>query len=131
MVACRWRPPGYAQPGAVMLVRPPQIVPGGLPAFNAVSRRNPIALTPRQEWDVFTLTIPAGFAVDEMPAARTMETPFGRLAMQWTMQNGQVVRELTVQVRRATVPADQYPQLRRFLDAVREAERTAIVLVQR
>ena len=51
--------------------------------------------------------------------------------MQWTMQNGQVVRALTVQVRRATVPADQYPQLRRFLDDVREAERTAIVLVQR
>jgi len=60
-----------------------------------------------------------------------METTFGRLAMQWTMQNGQVVRERTVQVRRATVPADQYPQLRRFLDDVREAERTAIVLVQR
>jgi hypothetical protein len=123
---------GYAQvlQQRLMLIRAPQSVRTGLPTLIAPARATPVLLDPRDERDRFELELPAGASVDEMPPPRRMEAPFGHFSVQWTAEGRTVVRAVELRVSRTAVQPADYPRLRAFLDAFREAERQPIVLTR-
>jgi hypothetical protein len=130
IVTMRVSAPSFAQPlpGGVMIVRPPLLPGGATPIFPGGPRLGPVVLDERRDVDRFVLTLPAGMKIDELPASRAQESPFGAFAVQWTVANGQVVRTLELRLTRSTVRPEQYDALRAFLDSVRAAERASFVL---
>jgi hypothetical protein len=123
---------GFAQRvNRLLLVRPPQMIRLTLPEVQAGSRVHPVRLDSYDVRDIFELTLPDGVAVDEMPEPRTVATPVGRYAVTWQVQNGRVVRSVTLQVTRVTLPAASSGDVRAFFDGFREAERQPLVLIGR
>ena len=125
--------PGYAQivQGRLMIVRPPQMNRLELPAFTAATRVTPVVLEPLDERDILELILPADTAVDEMPEPRRAETPFGSFSISWQVQNGRVIRNLSLRIHRSNVAPASYADVRTFLDTFREAERLPVILVKR
>jgi hypothetical protein len=121
--------PGYAQilPGRLIVVQPP-LNRLGVPLLTAPTRETPVLLEPLDETDVFDLEIPAGSRIDEVPEAQTRQTSFGSFSIKWQAQGGRVTRNVSLVIKRATVPAASYKEVRAFLDGFREAERLPVVL---
>jgi hypothetical protein len=123
---------GYAQvlQNRLLLVRAPQSARGDLPALTANARQTPVLLDALEERDRFEFELPAGAMVDEMPKPATRDAAFGRFSVQWRIQGGVVVRELSLRLTRGSIPPESYRDLRAFLDAFQEAERQPIVLTR-
>jgi hypothetical protein len=121
--------PGYAQilQGRLMVVQPPRNR-FELPVLTASTRETPILLEPLDETDVLDLGIPAGSSIDEVPEPQTRQASFGSFSIKWQALDGHVSRNVSLIVRRSTVPAASYTEVRAFLDAFREAERQSVVL---
>ena len=124
--------PSYAQTiqNRLLLVRPPELRRPGLPTLTAGVRRHAILLDPREERDTFQLTLPDGVTVDELPQPRAMDTPFGRFSVTWRASGTTVVRTLTLRLARTTLPPTANADVLAFVDAFRQAERQAVVLVR-
>jgi len=121
--------PGYAQilQGRLMVVQPP-MNRLELPVLTASTRETPILLEPLDETDVLDLAIPAGSSIDEVPEPLTRQASFGSFSIKWQTMDGHVSRNVSLLIRRSTVPAASYKEVRAFLDAFREAERQPVVL---
>ena len=124
--------PGYAQviQNRLLLVRPPDLPRPGLPDLTPAPRQHAIQLDPREERDAFTLTLPEGVKVDELPEARAMETSFGRFSVTWRATGSTVSRTLTLRLARTTLPASANAEVLAFVEAFRQAERQPVVLVR-
>jgi Domain of Unknown Function with PDB structure (DUF3857)/Transglutaminase-like superfamily len=126
------RAPAYAQilQGRLMIVRPP-VNRLELPVLTAASRRTPIVLEPLDERDILELALPPDSTVDELPQAQSGQTMFGSFSISWQAENGRVKRTVSLLIKRTTLPATSYGEVRAFLDAFREAERLPVVLALR
>ena len=120
----------YAQivAGRLLIVRPPQMLRLDLPTLPVSLRRTPILLAPREERDVLELSLPPGATVDEMPPPRTAKTGFGSFSVAWRSENGRLVRELSLQIARSTLPPESLEEVRAFLASFTEAEQLPVVL---
>ena len=115
---------GLVLVGAPSLGRLLPVLPGG-------ARTSPVVLEPVEQSDRFELTIPPGLVVDELPSPNAMDTPFGRFDVKWTAEGTRITRTLTLHVLRATVTANDYALVRRFIDGFREAEGFPVVFARR
>ncbi|WP_338870111.1 DUF3857 domain-containing protein [Myxococcus stipitatus] len=68
-----------------------------------------------------TYTLPAGWSVTEMPQAVDESTPFGRLRMNFRVEDNKLIAEGEVMLTVARVKADEYPAFRDFLGRVDRA----------
>jgi len=66
-----------------------------------------------------------------VPPLTTVTSPFGQVTLSWRVDGNRITRELTVRVVSTLFPPDDYEEIRAFLDDVRNAERTSIVLARR
>lgn len=125
--------PDYAQTlaGRLLLLRAPATLSDTLPALSGSRRVSPIRLLPIERRDQFVVEIRDGLTVDELPAPRQLDTPYGRLSVLWTRDAGIVRREFTLQVPGRTYPASEFAAVQSFLDAVRDAESTPAILSTR
>jgi len=103
---------------------------------NAVSlteskRSNPIELWSNAIREVVTYTLPAGFVVDEVPEAVTLETDFGKYSTKFEAKDGKLVvtRQLTTQ--RKTISPDKYASVKDFFTKMHEAEQSPVVLIRK
>jgi hypothetical protein len=79
---------------------------------------------------VFRVDVPAGFAVDELPQAASIETPYGQYSLSARQEAGRVVVERRLTLQRATVPAADYAAVRAFADKVRAADTSPVVFMR-
>jgi hypothetical protein len=75
------------------------------------------------------IQLPADFKIDELPDAMKIETPFGKYEATWTAGPGAVVFKRKLEMPAQTVPATQYAELKKFLDAVAGSAEMPVVLV--
>src|SRR6185369_7461084 len=70
------------------------------------SRRHELALAyPWQHAEELLFRLPAGYAVERLPAARALDTPFGRFRLDAEVVEGHQVRiRSELDVRRHTIP---------------------------
>jgi hypothetical protein len=77
------------------------------------------------------VTLPAGFAVDELPEAVAKESEFGKLTSACKEQPGKVVCTMTLEVPRARFGVEKFASAREFFGLAGGAMSTPIVLVRK
>src|SRR5260370_23950407 len=90
----------------------------GRRVFSDARRKNPV------RWDTEAFrkavweNLPAGFKIDEMPDGGKLETPFGTYTCSYQAQGDELIFERKLEIRAATVPAEQYAALKTFFERV-------------
>jgi hypothetical protein len=125
--------PSYAQimQGRLMMLKPAMI--GRLDQFVNIEgkRTTPILLDASSCSEQIKIKLPAGFAVDEMPDADTITTPFGKYASKYEVVDGHLLFSRKLTVNRTILPATAYDDVRKFFGVVRNAEVSPVVLVKK
>ena len=122
----------FAQPlqDKLLLIRPGVLSSGGEYAFPAKPRTAPVELEADLRRDTIRCKLPKGFKLDEAPGPAKIESPYGTMTASWTVKDGEIVTEMTLEVREMVVPASGYPQLRDFFDKVAGVQNATVVLVK-
>jgi hypothetical protein len=123
---------GYAQvmQERLLILKPPFGSTGVLPALSGTKRTQPVLVDAGERVTVLRVDVPAGFAVDELPQAATIDSPFGHYTLAARQEAGRVVVERRLTLKRATVPAADYPAVRAFVEKVRSADTSPIVFMR-
>jgi hypothetical protein len=125
--------PGYAQimQERLMVFKPAIIGRLERLSFSEGKRFNPYEITSTAYTENVKIKIPVGFAVDEMPDAVKLETPFGKYDASYTATGDNVIFTRTLKLNRYTVPADKYASIRDFFGRVQAAEQAPVVLIKK
>lgn len=114
--------------GTLLLVRPRVVGSDALP-FNDKPRTVPIDLIATGHWhDSYNITLPAGYAVDEMPDAVTLDTDFASYHSQFTAKDNILHYERDFSVKKVELPAAQQPEFRHMESVILSDERATVVL---
>jgi hypothetical protein len=119
----------FAQPmGALLAVRPHVLGSDGL-AVDAKPRVLPIDLgMTRQTRDDFTITLPAGIEVDELPPPVNVDLGFAAYQSASTVENHAIHYSRTYTVREITLPADRYGDVQKMARVIAGDEQSSAVL---
>lgn len=100
-----------------------------VPVLRARKRSAPIVLGFRRRHEhVFSWTLPAGWSVEVLPQRQLLESPYGRLELEWSREGDRVNVSRRLDLQQTLVPAAEHDALRQFLDGVTRAERVPVVL---
>ena len=123
--------PNYAKnAGNLLLVRPRVIGNKGAGFLETKEpRKFPVEFEgPARDTDTFEITIPAGYAVDDIPLSVDADYSFASYHAK-TVVNGNVVDySRTFEVRELSVPVDKAEDLRKFYRTIASDERNTVVL---
>jgi hypothetical protein len=76
-------------------------------------------------------TLPTGFAVDEMPDAVNLETPFGKYQSKYEVKDGKLYFSRSLTTKRATVPVEKYNSIKDFYAKILVTEQSPVVLIRK
>lgn len=99
-----------------------------IPLFPDTDRKGRLILPARGLNQEITLKLPKGWKVAEKPADAQFEAAFGSYAIQWSVVANEVTVKRQLSLKRSIVPLDQYAALRTFLQKVRRAHASAVLL---
>jgi len=121
----------YAKTAGNLLLVRPRVVGSKVAGFLETKepRRFPIEFEePTRDTDTFEITIPAGYAVDDLPPAVDADYSFASYHAK-TVVNGNVVDYTrTFEVKELSVPVDKAEDLRKFYRIIAGDERNTVVL---
>jgi hypothetical protein len=125
--------PGVGQPlpNNLVMVTPPFRAFDRAPELTAAVRTLPVVIDGESVTETTRFMLPAGWTVDELPSPASVDTPFGRYRLAARADASVVTVERQLVLERAIVAAADAPALRRFLEAVRVADTSPIVLKRR
>ena len=95
------------------------------------SRNAPVILDADSFSETAVFTLPAGFVVDEMPDAVSLETPFGKYSTKYESKDGKLVFTRSLITTRTTVPVDKYNSVKDFYSKIMAAEQAPVVLLKK
>jgi len=122
---------GQLMQNRLLVFKPGALCPPPGFALPAQERRLPIHLTARLRSGRASITLPAGFAVDELPDPVQLSAPFGSFSARWAAKDGKLEFEQTLDLKDADLPASEYPAVRRFFEQVSTQGQAAAVLIRR
>ncbi|MCA1594260.1 MAG: DUF3857 domain-containing protein [Acidobacteria bacterium] len=115
-----------------LLVFKPAVVSRGMVvSLTEPTRTHPVVLKSRAYTETTHIKLPAGFDVDEMPDALKLDSAFGNYSATYEVKDGQLVFTRSLVQRQATIPAEQYDQLRKFFGRIRATEESPVVLARK
>jgi hypothetical protein len=123
--------PAYAKQAGNLLVVRPRVL--GQKSSDLLETKEPrkfpvIFEGPRKDTDTFEITLPAGYVVDDLPAAVDMDYSFASYHSK-TEVNGDTLRYTrTFEVKELSVPVDKMDELKKFYRAIAGDERNTAVL---
>jgi hypothetical protein len=116
------------QAGPLLLVRPRVVGTFALP-FNDKPRTLPIDLSATGRWhDIYDITVPPGFVVDEMPDPVDIDVDFASYHSAMTAKGSQLHYEREYVVRQIQIPAGKAPDFRKLEGMIMADERATAVL---
>ena len=121
---------GQMMQGRLFVVRPGLLTSGGDYTFRSKQRTAPIKLESDLRHDTIKIKLPAGFKLDELPAPAKVEGDYGRLEVSWTVSDGTVLMDQTLEIREMVAPPADYAKIRGFFDRVAGAQGAPVVLVK-
>ena len=80
--------------------------------FSTRQRTTPIRVSAALRSDAIHIKVPAGFQADEIPPAQNFESPYGKLAAKWSVKDGELVMEETIEIRDTVAPAAECLKVR-------------------
>ncbi|HEX5706984.1 MAG TPA: DUF3857 and transglutaminase domain-containing protein [Pyrinomonadaceae bacterium] len=95
------------------------------------ARRHPVVLESRAYNETVRVRLPEGFDVDELPESVKLDSAFGSYAASYEVKDGHFVFTRSFVQRAATIPAEQYRQVRDFFGRIRAAEDSPVVLAKK
>jgi transglutaminase-like putative cysteine protease len=103
---------------------------------NAISlteakRTNPVEIDSNSMKETVTFSLPAGFVIDEMPDAVSLETSFGKYSTGYKAQDGKLVFSRTLTMNRSIISPDKYASVKEFFAKMLDAEQSAVVLIKK
>ncbi|HTX16876.1 MAG TPA: DUF3857 and transglutaminase domain-containing protein [Candidatus Baltobacteraceae bacterium] len=126
--------PGYASAAGDLLFVRPRVVgdkdTNYLRLFTEHKpRKYPIQFdeATRQD-DVFDITLPAGYVVDDLPKPVQADCPYASYKSETTFAGGALHYKRTFEVKDVMVPVEKLPEIQAFLQEVAADQRSAAVL---
>ncbi len=98
--------------------------------LNEAKREQAILMEADSRRETIRITLPKGFAIDELPAAQTLQESFGLCEMKYEVKDGVVIYARTIKLKKETIPATQGEQVRRFFARIKAAEQNPVVLIR-
>jgi hypothetical protein len=120
---------GFAKSMGPLLMVHPHVL--GQESFLADGKKRelPIDLQrTKQIHDDFTIALPAGFEVDELPAPINLDLGFASYRSESKAENHSIHYSRTYTVREITLPADRYPDLQKLARTIAGDEQSSAVL---
>jgi hypothetical protein len=100
-------------------------------SLTETKRDHPVIIDSEAVRETAVFSLPAGFVVDEMPEAVTLDTPFGKYTTTYEVKDGKLHFTRSLILNRTTVPVDKYNSVRDFYSKIREAEQSPVVLLRK
>ena len=125
--------PAYAQimQGRLMVFKPAVIGRLDRLSFTEGKRNHPYLVDATSYTESVKIKLPAGFIVDEMPEATQIQTEFGKYSAKYEVSGEFLVFTRSLNLSRATIPADKYETVKGFFGQVRSAEQSPVVLLKK
>jgi len=121
---------GYAKSAGNLLIVRPRVVGGkGYSLLTGKPRKYPIEFeeATRQD-DVFDITIPAGYVVDELPKPVLAECAYGTYKSEVLVADNVLHYKRTYEIRDVTVPTQKLDEVRDFFHQIAADEKSSAVL---
>jgi len=114
--------------GPLLMVRPRVLGSDGMHT-DTKKRHVPINLNETmQEQDDYTIELPAGYAVDEIPNPVKLDLGFASYESSSTVKDNVLHYTRTYTVREVTLPADKYPDVQKLAGVIAADEQSSAVL---
>ena len=94
------------------------------------TRKFPIVIDADAIDETVRIALPPELKVDEIPDRVHADSPFGRYEASWVMEQNTLVFKRKLELQAQSVPADRYPELKRFLDLVGSSPEQPVVLMR-
>jgi Domain of Unknown Function with PDB structure (DUF3857)/Transglutaminase-like superfamily len=120
---------GVAQ-GKLLLVRPGLLSNTSEYSFSTRRRTTPMRVAAALRSDSIHIKVPAGFQADEIPRALQVDSPYGKLTAKWSVKDGEIVLDQTIEIHETIAPAEEFPKVRDFFDQIAGAQSAAVVFVK-
>lgn len=115
-----------------LLVFKPAIVSRSNSAYlTDKTRVHPVMLDEDSFNEKSVFSLPAGFAVDEMPDPVDLQTPFGNYKATYEVKEGKLYFSRSMSTKRATISVDKYEGVRTFFTKIRDAEMSPVILIKK
>lgn len=100
--------------------------------FSAATRKNPILIDSTSFSETVIFSLPQGFAVDEMPDAVKLETPFGKYSTSYeATKDGKLIFTRSYRLNQTIVLAENYKSVKDFYAKMSEVEQSPVVLIKK
>jgi hypothetical protein len=121
---------GYAKTaGYLMIVRPRVVGAKGSTILTGKPRKYPIEFgeATRQD-DIFDITLPPGYVVDELPQPVQVECAYGSYKSELKVSDNALHYKRTYEIRDVVVPTQKLDEVRNFFKQIAADERSTAVL---
>jgi hypothetical protein len=116
--------------GRLFVVRPGLLNSGGEYYFTLKQRSTPVKLEGGLRHDSIRMKLPPGLKLDELPTPAKIESPYGTLEATWSVKDGEIVMQETLEIRETLAPPSAYAKIREFFEQVAGVHAAPIVLVK-
>ncbi len=121
--------PQYAKPAGDLLLVRPHVVGTVAEPFETKPRHYPVNFDSEGTWrETVEIALPKGFVVDDLPDPTTLDTPFASYKSSFAKKDGSLEYTREYVLKAMSLPADQYPELRKFEQQVLADESQSAVL---
>ena len=121
---------GQLMQGRLLVFKPAVVSRREGLSLTALTRKHPVVLRAVAYSETVNVQLPAGFAVDEVPDAVKIETPFGFYATSYEVKDNQLVFKRQLSQKATTISSADYEAVRKFFESIRAAENAPVVLAK-
>jgi hypothetical protein len=100
-------------------------------SFGDGQRLNPYLIDASSYSENVRIKLPEGFSVDEIPESAKIESEFGKYDVAFSVADGHLLVTRSLELNRATVPADKYASVRSFFGKMHALEQSPVVLIKK
>ena len=105
--------------------------PGSTRTESSPAQTRAVVLRANAYSETVRVQLPAGFAVDEVPDAVKIETPFGSYVTSYEVKNNELIFKRSLSQQAATIAPADYELVRKFFESIRAAENAPVVLARK
>jgi Domain of Unknown Function with PDB structure (DUF3857)/Domain of Unknown Function with PDB structure (DUF3858)/Transglutaminase-like superfamily len=122
---------GQLMQGRLLVFKPAVVSRRESLSLTAANRKHPVVLRANAYSETVNVELPSGFAVDEMPDAVKIDTPFGSYATSYEVKDNKLVFKRQLSQKATTIAPADYESVRKFFESIRAAENAPVVLAKK
>ncbi len=125
--------PSYAKSmrGNLLMFKPAIVSRRSTVFLTAAKRTQPVVLTAEAYSEIVKIKLPSGFETDEIPEGTELNHSFGNYAVKYEVKDGHLIFKRSLILKAATIPVEQYSEVRSFFQRILAAEQSPVVLARK